>query len=382
MNKHLKFLILVLTLTTLHACGSDDNSQPVEPVYPYGDNPQACAVPEQNEVNWNALNTSNCYRLSEYGLFSSIQNNNYLVNSPGIHYELNSSLFTDHARKYRYIFLPPNTQMQYDDIEAFDFPLGSVIVKIFSLPQNTAEPNEQLIEIRLLIKRDDGWLPLTYHWHEEFSEAYLSITGKVVESSIVHEGVGSNFDYLAPSRSQCSNCHIDDSSENIAFITPIGLKARHLNRSLDNESNQLRHWEQLGLLAGLPDDLSSIDTAPDWRDTTANLQDRAKAYLDINCGHCHSEGGAATLSGLRLEYWRKTLDYKHGVCNLAHGWRGGGFDIWPGNGEESSIPRRMGMTGAKDRMPPIGRSLIDQEAIDLMIQWINSMEYYACDGDH
>ena len=36
----------------------------------------------------------------------------------------------------------------------------------------------------------------------------------------------------------------------------------------------------------------------DWADQNANLDDRARSYLDINCGHCHIEGGSADTSGL------------------------------------------------------------------------------------
>ena len=31
-----------------------------------------------------------------------------------------------------------------------------------------------------------------------------------------------------------------------------------------------------------------------------NLETRARSYLDINCGHCHIEGGSADTTGLYL----------------------------------------------------------------------------------
>jgi hypothetical protein len=80
---------------------------------------------------------------------------------------------------------------------------------------------------------------------------------------------------------------------------------------------------------------------PSWQNSSANLQYRAKAYLYINCSHSHSNDGAAALSGLRLKYWRKDIGYNHSVCNPTHDWRGGSFDIWPKDGENSSIPMRI-----------------------------------------
>lgn len=81
---------------------------------------------------------------------------------------------------------------------------------------------------------------------------------------------------------------------------------------------------------------------------------------------------------MRLEYWRTSLDYSHGVCNIAHGWRGGGFDIWPGRGDKSSIPLRMELSEATDRMPPIGRAVADKEAVALIREWIDAMPLQEC----
>jgi mono/diheme cytochrome c family protein len=164
-------------------------------------------------------------------------------------------------------------------------------------------------------------------------------------------------------------------------MTLIGPKARLLNKEIDvagEKINQLTYWSQKGLLQDLPESLAEVDLAPDWRDETKDLTDRAKAYLDINCAHCHRPEGAASLSGLKMEYRRKTIDYHHGVCNSAHGWRGGGFDIWPGDSEKSSMPLRMTLSGAPDRMPPLGRSLVDNEAVELIRQWIDAMPYQEC----
>lgn len=87
---------------------------------------------------------------------------------------------------------------------------------------------------------------------------------------------------------------------------------------------------------------------------------------------------AGLLSGLRLEYWRTQIDYSHGVCNSAHGWRGGGYDIWPGQGNKSSLPLRMELSEAIDRMPPIGRVVTDEDAVSLIRLWIDSMPPKEC----
>ncbi len=385
--KWLQTLLLFTVFTTLSACftESDDTSILQEPEYPFGDNPEVCETginhSESNEINWPALLVANCNKVSDYNLFSVINNESRNANSPGLLYELNSALFTDHARKYRYVFIPKNTQASYQEINAFDFPVGTVLVKFFYLPIITEQPEEKLLEIRLLIHRESGWFTLPYKWYEHLSDGYISIAGDAIASVVTHNSVSESFNYQIPTFGQCSTCHKGEDENGTALITPIGLKARHLNRTINhNESdiNQLILWDNLGMITGLPEDLTTIDTAPNWRDESVNTEQRAKAYLDINCAHCHTDGGAGALSGLRMEYWRKEIDYLHGVCNGSQGWRVGGFDIWPGRADISHIPMRMGLTTPKDRMPPIGRSLVQGEAVVLISEWIDSMPYLAC----
>ncbi len=361
----MKILTLSLILL-LSACINENES-----VY------QLAQCGNNNGVNWSTLKELNCEKLSDYGLFIDSKNPIDNLQAPGFPYELNSTLFTDHAQKYRYLFIPNNQPIIYNDKDSFQFPVGSTLVKIFTMPTDTSSNTAKIIEIRLLIKRSSKWIGLPFIWNEAQQEGFLTFSGKKIELSLVHENVALISNYAIPSPSDCLDCHINES-----VMTPIGLKARHLNKTIlyNNESiNQLKLWEGLSLLKGLPSDLSGIDTLPNWLDTNANLQHRAKAYLDINCAHCHSNGGSAALSGLRLEYWRKDIGYSHGACNPSHGWRGGGFDIWPGDGDNSSIPIRMRHTTPTDQMPPVGRSLIDEKAATLVSLWIDSLPYKNCE---
>lgn len=159
-------------------------------------------------------------------------------------------------------------QAAYSTRDVFDFPVGTIIAKTFAMPNDFLNPGagEIIIETRLLIHRRQGWATLPYVWREDGSGADLSVTRAETGSGVNLETVN----------------------------LPIGPKARFLNRdnSYAGETrNQLTHMAELGALAGLPADLDTIDTAPDWEDLAQPLQERAKAYMDINCGHCHSPGG-------------------------------------------------------------------------------------------
>lgn len=357
-------LILTSFFLLLVACGSEDKPS------------IAVSCEKKSGVNFEALVSLNCEYISEYSLLTFNESLEASAVTPGLPYSLNSSLFSDHARKYRFIFIPNNQTAIFDALNSFEFPIGTALVKIFAMPFDTSNSAEQIIEIRLLIHRKEGWVALPYIWDESLHDARLDINGEAFQYNLIHHNTNLLSNYTVPTYAGCRTCHVSGTD-----TTPIGTKARSLNKLVvhnNKEINQLQLWHSLGMLDGLPDDLSSIDTAPDWQDESANLQDRAKAYLDINCAHCHSDGGAGALSGLRLEYWRKNIDYSHGVCNSSHGWRGGGFDIWPGDGEISSIPIRMRHTEPKDRMPPIGRSLVDEDAAALVSSWIDSLPYQSC----
>lgn len=373
------FFYLAIALSVA-SCGSNSSNTTVDPhinnTQALSPSPPDCQT-EGLGLNKQALTSSRCNWLSEYRIFSGDPTNSSSVNVGVLPYFLNSTLFTDFSDKVRYIIFPDTSKSNFTKHDVFEFPTGTTLVKVFSVPSLISSAAD-IIEIRLIIKKETGWAFYPYIWHPESQDAYFYRSGISLEKTINTEGSEVTFNYVTPSSGECGTCH-----QNSTGNTPIGLKARHLNKVISYEGqeiNQLTLWNDLGLISGLPNDLNLIDSLPNWKDFTQPVENRAKAYLDINCAHCHTDGGAGDLSGLRLEYWRKELDGAHGVCNPAHGWRGGGYDIWPGEGDISSITVRMRHTEAKDRMPPIGRSLVDEEAAQLISDWIDTLPYQTCSG--
>lgn len=359
------------------SCGSDSNNSIIDTDKTADSVSGVCNNINQG-INWSALKETRCHLLSDYGLFKGLPNT--VSNSiGGIHYKLGSELFSDYARKYRYIYLPDGSKLTYQNQNTIGFPVGTVLVKVFALPDvSTDILSERIIEVRLMVLRENGWIFIPYAWDEDIQDGRLAIGGSSTAVNFKHNGKQLEFNYESPSLFRCESCHQVLNDKKITFL-PIGPKVHHLNQTISidaNEVNQLEYWQELGLI-DLPDN-TLLPFAPDWRDNSQDLQQRAKAYLDINCAHCHNPQGAAALSGLRLEYTRTNLDHSHGICNSSHGWRGGGFDIWPGRGDESSIPKRMELDGATDRMPPIGRAVSDDEAIALIREWIDSMPEVQC----
>jgi hypothetical protein len=135
---------------------------------------------------------------------------------------------------------------------------------------------------------------------------------------------------------------------------------------------QLADWEARGILTGLPADAPA---APSIK-SGAPIEDRARAWLDINCAHCHRAGGGASNSGLFLA-WNETNPTGWGVHKrpTAAG-RGSGdnlFVIEPGHPDQSILLHRMESVEPGVAMPELGRSLIDPVGIALVRSWIASM---------
>ena len=363
-----------------------------------GDGDQALCRATGSNVSWDALLKANCPKLSDYNLFSDAANPTASPNSGGMPYDLNSPLFTDYASKYRFVYVPEGGKASYSENEAFDFPVGTVLVKTFALPSNTAErgfDNEDLIETRLLIHRPTGWSALPYVWNADKSDASIAKAGAIQAKTVSHNGDTLAFDYVVPSMNQCKQCHQYKADENTnAVFVPIGPKARHLNRNYDygdGAINQLSKWQSAGILQGVPD-LANVPAVPSYHDsdaaTVASLSDSAlmqtaKGYLDINCAHCHRPEGNASNTGLKLEYWRAYAEdagFSHGTCKSPVAYGGGslGFDVVPGNADESIMHFRMASNSPGDRMPEIGRSLSHDEGVALISEWIKRLPAASC----
>ena len=236
-------------------------------------------------------------KLSDYGFFTNLSKQ---IPTEGVlPYDLNSALFSDYADKLRFVYVPAGGFAEYHPDEVFDFPTGSVLIKTFAylndFPESELDP--QLLETRLLIRHDDGWKNVSYIWNKEQTDAYKSIAGKTISTQFVNEyGDMQDIRYRVPNINQCKECHQSGKE-----IKPIGPKARNLNHDYDYENismNQLDRWADESWI----DSQISYNTMPDWSDASIDLDSRARAYLDINCGHCHIPGGSADTTGLYLNF--------------------------------------------------------------------------------
>lgn len=334
--------------------------------------------------------------LSEWGMMQSNGRSLDLADRV-LAYDLNTPLFTDYAHKQRTIWMPEGVSAEYREGDVLDFPVGTVITKTFYYPLNedgerlelTSEQavgwredgldlaNIRLMETRILVRREAGWTALPYVWNDEQTDAVLARAGHVARvEAVTADGADSDFAYVVPNANQCAGCHAVNNTTRA--IQPIGPAPRHLNRDYSYEGearNQIAQLELAGYLSSAPD-VSDIHAAVDYLDISADLDRRARDYLDINCAHCHNPVGPADTSGLHLNS-DAPADVNLGLCKLPIAAGGGTgnrlYSITPGHPDDSILLYRMEITDPGSMMPELGRSLVHAEGVELIREWIETL---------
>jgi len=309
--------------------------------------------------------------LSAYGLFADAS-----ARTPAeglTPYDLVNPLFSDNAAKHRLVFVPEGKAAAYEAGDVFDFPVGTVLVKTFAFAPDMRKPDEgeRYVETRLLIRKQAGWAAYPYVWNAEQTEATYAPVGKRERiETITPSGEPVSIDYHVPNQNQCKTCHAAGKA-----LTPIGPKARNLNHEGPLGANQIADWTAKGILTGAPD-AADTPVIPAAFDASQPLADRARAWLDINCAHCHNATGGASNSGLFLG-WSETDPTGWGVLKrpVAAG-RGAGdnlFVIKPGSPDASILVHRTASDEPGVMMPELGRSTVDERGLALIREWIASM---------
>ena len=288
--------------------------------------------------------------LSTYGIFQGDPRD--LIPASDVHeLELSSSLFVNYAKKQRLVRLPAGTQMIANGSGTPTFPEGSTLVKTFYYYNDATNVSQgtQLIETRLLIKREGQWNVASYVWNDAQTDATLELNGADTNVSWTDAtGQARSIRYHVPDEEECVSCHQSNQR-----VVPLGPTLRNMNLDVtrDGQSvNQLEHLRSLGLLSNV--DVGAIATIVNYEDTGSSLADRGRAYLEMNCAHCHNPAG-----------WRKPAEE--------------GFDFrYSTRLDRTGIRSERGelLEAIQDgEMPYLGTTTQDREGINLMTRYLNSL---------
>ncbi len=114
-----------------------------------------------------------------------------------------------------------------------------------------------------------------------------------------------------------------------------------------------------------------------WDDPASGTLDaRARAWLEINCAHCHNPDGPARNSVLDLlASQRNPTSFGIMKTPVAAGLGSGGrsYDIVPGQPDQSIMAYRIASTHPGVMMPELGKRLVHEEGVALIREWIAAM---------
>lgn len=297
-------------------------------------------------------------RLSQTGCFDSEDPSQP---APGlVPYQVTLPFWSDTATKDRWLALPDGQEITREDDGQWSFPPGSVLAKIMRV-------DGQPVETRLLMRHDEGnWAGYSYEWQTDGSDAQRLDAGKVVD-------LGSQ-DWIFPGPGECMRCHTGGDQR------ALGLEDEMLNRSWlypqsGRLANQLDTLDHIGLFSnGFGQPGASLPELPALDDERFSLEQRARAWMHVNCANCHRPAGGTNVDmDLR---WGRSLEQTR-ICEvLPVGDDLGITDalrLAPGQPERSLIVARSQLRDKMLQMPPIASHLVDQDGLAILDAWISDM---------
>ncbi|MBI3468155.1 MAG: PQQ-dependent sugar dehydrogenase [Planctomycetes bacterium] len=324
-------------------------------------------------------NTDFPRKLSETGLFESVADHRP---APGvIPYSINAEPWADGTVAERFVAVPGLTQLgvfKQSNVQVghiageWEFPKDGVLVKTVSLDLEPGSPaSRRRLETQVLHYDVDTWKAYNYVWNDEQTDAELSFEGADRVLSVADSaapGGRRQQTWHHASRTECLLCHTTRAGSVHGFRMPQ-LARDHDYRGV--MADQLRTFEHIGLFAEpAPSDRTAW---PDPHDPSADLSSRARAYLHVNCGHCHRRGGGGSA------FFDVQYDFPLSKTALL-GTRPtqGTFGIHdaqivaPGDPYRSVLYYRMSKLG-HGRMPQFGSQVVDPQGTKLIHDWIASL---------
>lgn len=377
MKRYYKFAALLALLTLIFTgCSKDDDSDYID----------LNAASKDGGVTYGPLRIDLTQvplpKLSDYGFFIGALKNLKPADRV-LPYEPASSLFSDYAHKKRFVWLPKGTHASYagDDF-VLNFPVGAVLIKTFYYDHVQPSNVTKIIETRLMIRKSEGWKLYDYVWNETQTEAYLDTDGNGIFVPITwtENNVTRSINYKIPSQTECATCHKFNPNETGEIAIPIGPKPQNLNTSYNygtSTKNQLLKWKAMGYIDNSLPPVNNIFSEVDWRDTSKSLELRARSYIDINCAHCHRDGGHCAYVPQRFNFSNTDLS-SFGVC-LPPLFQidDNPYIINAGNADHSELIYRISTNEGSEMMPIIGRTIVHEEGVQLIRDWINSLQNHC-----
>ncbi|MEY4510920.1 MAG: hypothetical protein RLZZ450_3042, partial [Pseudomonadota bacterium] len=286
-------------------------------------------------------------------------------------------------QKDRFFYLPPNTQIDTSNLDAWKFPVGTKAWKEFRL-------DSKLVETRLLWKRSAlKWESGTYLWDESGQNAALNTNLRPI---LLASG------YEIPTARDCGKCH-HGGADQLLGIEAVALAIPSA------EGATLSKLVAAGALSHPPARTQVV--LPE--DSTGKAA-AALGYLHVNCGMpCHSTRGlgdetqlvmrlradelwataggdagvrsvdaglaagdaGAPVSVAATDTYRATINQAPTTMSVAQKFPGA-HRIVPGKHEQSLVWQLAHVRG-NYQMPPLVSHKIDEVGTQQLADWIDAL---------
>jgi hypothetical protein len=256
-------------------------------------------------------------------------------------------LWSDGATKQRWIRLPPGTRIDTSDMDSWQFPVGTKVWKEFTR-------DGVRVETRLLERRPDRWLGLSYIWDADGSDAIAAPYGAIDARGTPHD---------VPASNECDACHAGRSSH------VLGFSAVQLAHEVEDDSLNLDELVRLDLVTQAP---SAPPEVPGDETEQAAL-----GYLHANCSHCHHQARPKQ-SGARCFDPENKVDFllraEDRSVSETNTYRTAiGECIEPGRPGASKLVDLVGRRSRFRQMPPLATEVVDEAAVALLRRWIEGL---------
>lgn len=311
-----------------------------------------------DSCNMGTLKTRLPCRLSQTGLFGATPE----TLGEGVRpFTPQFALWSDSAEKRRWIWLPPDTQIDTSDMNFWAFPAGTKIWKEFTRDGTR-------VETRLIEKQPSGtWYAVAYLWRDDQTEADAVPDGMMNASGTQHD---------VPDADACWSCHSQHPDKALGFSA---IQLAHADAADPNEWT-LERLLDAGLLTAPPE--GTFEFSDGWPEEERALF----GYLHANCGTCHNPKGSAN-SQTGLDLWMKADDLAKGAEESSVYQAIVDVDIMkldveleatkridPGSLENSAIYQRFSNKGQPWSMPPLATEIADPTGLELLEAFILGLE--------
>jgi glucose/arabinose dehydrogenase len=319
--------------------------------------------------------------LADTGIFSDVDA--LTPNAGIIPYDVSMPYWTDGAIKRRWFCIPDiASRITMRTAQSWTFPVGMVWVQHFDLEMTNGVPaSRRPIETRVLVRdttTTPGHYGVTYRWNSPSNAVLVAADGEEEVFAIDENGTTRMQAWRYPSRADCLMCH------NLQAGRALGFNAPQLNRNFDYAAyagvvdNQIRALTNAGYGNFTPA-IASLHTLPVMAaldDESFGVQHRTRSYLMANCAHCHYPAGPG-LGNFNARIY---------VASSAQGIIDGTLQnnlgdplnrvIRSGSVTNSVMHTRMASDVEGFRMPLLGSLLPDQQALQVLRDWIQDLTNY------